>query len=102
MDNNILILLTYVYIFFFFLLAVNMYHHFCDFLNLYATLHLNDTFSTDIQVLIWDTVSTDLPTRTFYQKINLFYLFLYKFLLTHRYHMEVILQLYGVHLLDIQ
>lgn len=35
-----------------------MYHHFCDFLNLYASLHLNqhpDTFSTDVQILIWET-----------------------------------------------
>ncbi|XP_071042863.1 EGF domain-specific O-linked N-acetylglucosamine transferase isoform X2 [Parasteatoda tepidariorum] len=36
--------------------AVNMYHHFCDFLNLYATLHMNQTFSTDVQILIWDTI----------------------------------------------
>lgn len=36
-----------------------MYHHFCDFLNLYASLHLNashpDAFSTDVQILIWET-----------------------------------------------
>ncbi|XP_055952447.1 EGF domain-specific O-linked N-acetylglucosamine transferase-like [Argiope bruennichi] len=36
--------------------TVNMYHHFCDFLNLYATLHLNQTFSTNIHILIWDTI----------------------------------------------
>ncbi|KAG8196864.1 hypothetical protein JTE90_027576 [Oedothorax gibbosus] len=36
--------------------TVNMYHHFCDFLNLYASLHMNQTFSTDIRILIWDTV----------------------------------------------
>lgn len=40
-------------------LAVNMYHHFCDFLNLYASQHLNAThweaFSTDVHVLIWET-----------------------------------------------
>lgn len=35
--------------------TVNMYHHFCDFVNLYATLHLNQSFSTDINILIWDT-----------------------------------------------
>lgn len=44
-----------------FLLAVNMYHHFCDFLNLYASLHLNltqsTTFSTDVQYLIWESYS---------------------------------------------
>lgn len=36
-----------------------MYHHYCDFLNLYASQHLNlsheDTFSTDVHVLIWET-----------------------------------------------
>lgn len=36
-----------------------MYHHFCDFFNLYASLHLNSTysemFSTDVQILIWET-----------------------------------------------
>lgn len=36
-----------------------MYHHFCDFLNLYASLHVNashpDTFSTDIHILIWES-----------------------------------------------
>ncbi|PSN54636.1 EGF domain-specific O-linked N-acetylglucosamine transferase [Blattella germanica] len=39
--------------------TVNMYHHFCDFFNLYATLHVNSshpsTFSTDIHILIWET-----------------------------------------------
>ncbi|XP_066153392.1 EGF domain-specific O-linked N-acetylglucosamine transferase isoform X2 [Euwallacea fornicatus] len=38
--------------------AINMYHHFCDFLNLYASLHLNqhsETFSTDVYILIWET-----------------------------------------------
>lgn len=36
--------------------TINMYHHFCDFFNLYATLHLNNTFTTDINILLWDTV----------------------------------------------
>lgn len=41
-------------------LAVNMYHHFCDFFNLYASLHLNgtspkDMFSKDVNILIWET-----------------------------------------------
>ncbi|GFR10587.1 EGF domain-specific O-linked N-acetylglucosamine transferase [Trichonephila clavata] len=36
--------------------TVNMYHHFCDFLNLYATLHMNQTFSSDVRILIWDTI----------------------------------------------
>ncbi|XP_050301574.1 EGF domain-specific O-linked N-acetylglucosamine transferase isoform X2 [Anthonomus grandis grandis] len=38
--------------------AINMYHHFCDFFNLYASLHLNthpDAFSTDVHILIWET-----------------------------------------------
>lgn len=36
-----------------------MYHHFCDFFNLYASLHLNSTqfsaFSTDVNILIWES-----------------------------------------------
>lgn len=39
--------------------AFNMYHHFCDFVNMYASLHVNGThetaFSTDVQLLIWET-----------------------------------------------
>ncbi|ETN60228.1 glycosyltransferase [Anopheles darlingi] len=39
--------------------AINMYHHFCDFLNLYGSLHANlshpDGFTTDTQVLIWES-----------------------------------------------
>lgn len=39
--------------------AVNMYHHFCDFFNLYASQHVNnsnpDAFSTDVHILIWET-----------------------------------------------
>ncbi|EEB11866.1 glycosyltransferase, putative [Pediculus humanus corporis] len=39
--------------------TVNMYHHFCDFFNLYASLHVNMshplTFSTDINIIIWET-----------------------------------------------
>ena len=44
-----------------FLSAVNMYHHFCDFFNLYVSLHVNGThkgmFSRDINILIWETYS---------------------------------------------
>lgn len=40
-------------------LAVNMYHHFCDFFNLYAAQHVNasswDAFSTDVHILIWES-----------------------------------------------
>ncbi|XP_077497353.1 EGF-domain O-GlcNAc transferase isoform X1 [Amblyomma americanum] len=35
---------------------VNMYHHFCDFLNLYLTLHFNNSLAGDFDILIWDTV----------------------------------------------
>ncbi|CAK1549869.1 unnamed protein product [Leptosia nina] len=39
--------------------TVNMYHHFCDFFNLYASLHVNSThpatFSRDNHILIWET-----------------------------------------------
>lgn len=34
---------------------VNLYHHFCDFINLYASLHINQTFSQDVDILLWDT-----------------------------------------------
>ncbi|XP_008063227.1 EGF domain-specific O-linked N-acetylglucosamine transferase isoform X3 [Carlito syrichta] len=36
--------------------GVNMYHHFCDFVNLYITQHVNNSFSTDVYVVMWDTV----------------------------------------------
>lgn len=36
-----------------------MYHHFCDFFNLYASLHVNashpSTFDTDNHILIWES-----------------------------------------------
>nr|XP_023853157.1 EGF domain-specific O-linked N-acetylglucosamine transferase-like [Salvelinus alpinus] len=34
---------------------VNMYHHFCDFVNLYISQHINNSFSRDIKILMWDT-----------------------------------------------
>ncbi|XP_015604766.1 EGF domain-specific O-linked N-acetylglucosamine transferase isoform X2 [Cephus cinctus] len=41
--------------------AINMYHHFCDFFNLYASLHVNlshdSSFTTDNQILIWESYS---------------------------------------------
>ncbi|XP_034933572.1 EGF domain-specific O-linked N-acetylglucosamine transferase isoform X2 [Chelonus insularis] len=41
--------------------TVNLYHHFCDFFNLYASLHVNNThpstFSTDNHILIWESYS---------------------------------------------
>lgn len=45
--------------------AVNMYHHFCDFFNLYASLHLNmshpTAFSNDINIVIWETFDYSSP-----------------------------------------
>uniref|UniRef100_A0A8C5CNR5 EGF domain-specific O-linked N-acetylglucosamine transferase n=1 Tax=Gadus morhua TaxID=8049 RepID=A0A8C5CNR5_GADMO len=35
--------------------GVNMYHHFCDFVNLYVSQHINNSFSRDINLLMWDT-----------------------------------------------
>uniref|UniRef100_A0A8V0Z5J6 EGF domain specific O-linked N-acetylglucosamine transferase n=1 Tax=Gallus gallus TaxID=9031 RepID=A0A8V0Z5J6_CHICK len=37
--------------------GVNMYHHFCDFVNLYITQHINNSFSTDVNIVMWDTSS---------------------------------------------
>lgn len=37
-------------------LGVNMYHHFCDFVNLYISQHINNSFSSDINIVMWDTV----------------------------------------------
>lgn len=42
---------------FVFFSGVNMYHHFCDFINLYTSNHLNNSFSTDVYIVMWDTVS---------------------------------------------
>ncbi|XP_043467155.1 EGF domain-specific O-linked N-acetylglucosamine transferase [Leptopilina heterotoma] len=39
--------------------TVNMYHHFCDFFNLYVSLHVNQThpaaFTRDNHILIWES-----------------------------------------------
>nr|CDJ90564.1 Glycosyltransferase AER61 domain containing protein [Haemonchus contortus] len=37
--------------------SVNMYHHFCDFVNLYASQHINGSFSQQVDVVWWDTHS---------------------------------------------
>ncbi|XP_071745170.1 LOW QUALITY PROTEIN: EGF domain-specific O-linked N-acetylglucosamine transferase [Lepeophtheirus salmonis] len=40
--------------------TVNIYHHFCDFFNIYASLHVNasdrnpNMYSDDVRVLIWE------------------------------------------------
>lgn len=39
----------------------NMYHYFCNFINLYATMHLNNRFSEDNILLIWDNKLPDSP-----------------------------------------
>uniref|UniRef100_A0A1B0A1J7 EGF domain-specific O-linked N-acetylglucosamine transferase n=1 Tax=Glossina pallidipes TaxID=7398 RepID=A0A1B0A1J7_GLOPL len=43
----------------------NMYHHFCDFFNLFATLFVNQThpsaFDLNTQVIIWETYPYDSP-----------------------------------------
>ncbi|VDM25400.1 unnamed protein product [Toxocara canis] len=38
--------------------SINMYHHFCDFINLYLSQHINgSSFDTDVDILWWDTFS---------------------------------------------
>ena len=39
--------------------GVNMYHHFCDFINLYATQHLNNSFLQNVNIVFWDTSGSD-------------------------------------------
>ncbi len=39
--------------------GVNMYHHFCDFINLYVTQHLNNSFMQNVEVVFWDTSSSE-------------------------------------------
>ncbi|XP_054743720.1 EGF domain-specific O-linked N-acetylglucosamine transferase [Anastrepha obliqua] len=43
----------------------NMYHHFCDFFNLYASLFVNQShplaFHTDSRILVWETYPYDSP-----------------------------------------
>ncbi|XP_076815217.1 EGF domain-specific O-linked N-acetylglucosamine transferase-like isoform X2 [Clavelina lepadiformis] len=37
----------------------NMFHHFCDFFNLYVSQHVNDSwFGQDIQIVNWDTANS--------------------------------------------
>ncbi|XP_007893393.2 EGF domain-specific O-linked N-acetylglucosamine transferase isoform X1 [Callorhinchus milii] len=37
--------------------GVNMYHHFCDFVNLYISQHINNSFAADVNIVMWDTSS---------------------------------------------
>ncbi|XP_063702804.1 EGF domain-specific O-linked N-acetylglucosamine transferase [Culicoides brevitarsis] len=45
--------------------SINMYHHFCDFFNLYASLHMNNThidaWKKDFNILIWETFTYESP-----------------------------------------
>ncbi|EFO24016.1 hypothetical protein LOAG_04468 [Loa loa] len=45
--------------------SVNMYHHFCDFLNLYASQHINGSIDMNIDILWWDTWSNGFVDLTF-------------------------------------
>ncbi|CAG9538899.1 unnamed protein product [Cercopithifilaria johnstoni] len=45
--------------------SVNMYHHFCDFINLYASQHINGSINMDIDILWWDTWSGGFVDPTF-------------------------------------
>ncbi|TKC46461.1 hypothetical protein EI555_017696 [Monodon monoceros] len=45
--------------------GVNMYHHFCDFINLYITQHINNSFSTDVHVVMWDTLAPPLSQSSY-------------------------------------
>ncbi|XP_065190063.1 EGF domain-specific O-linked N-acetylglucosamine transferase-like [Sycon ciliatum] len=38
--------------------GVNLYHHFCDFFNLFATQHVNGSFTRDLNVVMWHTGRT--------------------------------------------
>ncbi|VDP06822.1 unnamed protein product [Soboliphyme baturini] len=35
--------------------GVSMYHHFCDFINLYASQHINGSFDETVPIILWDT-----------------------------------------------
>ena len=36
-----------------------MYHHFCDFVNLYVSQHLNNSFMQNLNIVFWDTSGID-------------------------------------------
>ena len=54
------------------IVGVSLYHHFCDFYNLYASLHVNNTFNDDITVIMWDTVSVNVMQFAHQPQITLF------------------------------
>jgi EGF domain-specific O-GlcNAc transferase len=39
--------------------GINMYHHFCDFVNLYITQHVNNSFLQNVRIVLWDTSESD-------------------------------------------
>ena len=42
-----------------------MFHHFCDYVNLYAAQHMNSSiFNQDVQIIMWDTVGNRLLETT--------------------------------------
>ncbi|TMS38183.1 hypothetical protein L596_004960 [Steinernema carpocapsae] len=45
--------------------SVNMYHHFCDFVNLFASQFLNGTFNDDVDIVWWETHSMGYEDRYF-------------------------------------
>lgn len=53
-----MLIVACLYMIFFSFTGVNLYHHFCDFVNIYAAQHVNNSFSTDVYIVMWDTVST--------------------------------------------
>lgn len=40
--------------------GVNMYHHFCDFINLYVTQHFNGSFAQNVNIIFYDTSSRNI------------------------------------------
>ena len=45
---------------------INLYHHYCDFVNLYASQHINGSFSRDVLIVDWDT--SDIPNRDLFEQ----------------------------------
>ncbi|CAD6195089.1 unnamed protein product [Caenorhabditis auriculariae] len=45
--------------------ALNMYHHFCDFINLYASQHINGSFHMDVDIIWWDTDTNEYGDHAF-------------------------------------
>jgi len=39
--------------------GINMYHHFCDFVNLHLSQHVNNSFLQNVHIVLWDTSDSD-------------------------------------------